>query len=74
MLRVYIDDFTPPIWQVDSGPDTPSQKFEKVISEAVGFFNYNLEADNIKEPKAWVEYPEGFLKIINKTALILQGR
>lgn len=70
MLRVYVDDFTPPIWEIDSGPGTESQKFEEVIATAVGIYKYNLLADNKKEPKAWVEYPDGKLKVINKTALI----
>ena len=70
MIRVYVDDFTPPIWEVDSGPRTPSQKFELVISESIGFFRYNLLADNNTEPKAWVEYPEGKLIVINNVAII----
>ncbi len=70
MLRVYIDSFVPPVWKVDSGSGTPSQKFETVIADSVGIFKYDLSADNIIDPKAWVEYPDGKLKIINQTALI----
>ena len=70
MLRVYIDDFIPPIWEVDAGPGTASRKFENVVAESVGVYKYDLSADNTNEPKAWVEYPDGELKIINHTALI----
>jgi len=70
MLRVYIDTFDPPIWEIDSGPGTASRKFETVIAESTGFFKYDLLADNKTNPKAWVEYPDGILKTINNTAII----
>ena len=70
MLRVYIDNFTPPIWEIDSGPGTPSRKFEKVIAEAIGIYKYDLTADNINTPKAWVEYPAAELTVINNIAIL----
>jgi hypothetical protein len=70
LLRVYVDDWNPPIWQIDSGPGTASRKFEKVITNAVGEFKYDLTANNTSEPKAWVEYPEAELKIFNTIALL----
>jgi len=70
VLRVYIDDFTPPIWEIDSGPGTASRKFERVISEAIGVYKYDLSANNIDQPKAWVEYPDAELTIVNNIAIL----
>ena len=70
MIRVYVDSFVPPIWEIDAGPGTASRKFENVIAEAVGEFKYDLAADNIKNPKAWVEFPDGKLKVVGHTAII----
>lgn len=70
MLRVYIDDFTPPIWEIDSGTGTASRKFEKVITEAIGVYKYDLDADNTTNPKAWVEYPAATLIVIGNIAIL----
>ena len=70
MLRVYIHDFTESPWVIDSGSGTASRKFEKVLSEAIGIFKYNLSADNTSDPKAWVEYPDADLIIVNRTAIL----
>lgn len=71
MIRVYVEDWTPPVWAVDTGPGTAQRRFEVVITETVGVFKYDLTADNKENPKAWVECPdEAILKIVNSTAIL----
>ena len=41
MYRVYIADFNPPIWEIDTGPGTASRRFEHVIAGAIGFYKYD---------------------------------
>lgn len=70
MYRLYIEDFTPPIWAIDTGPGTEQMRFEKVVWYAVGETKYDLNADNDLNPKCWLEFPDAELKIINTTAVL----
>jgi len=70
MYRVYIEDFNPPIWAIDDGNPDNQQRFEQVVWHCAGCTVYDLNADNVKNPKCWLEFPDATLKIINKTAVL----
>jgi len=70
MYRVYVEDFNPPIWAVDDGDSKNQRRFEQVVWYAVGCTKYDLTADNVKDPKCWLEFPDAELRIINNTAVL----
>lgn len=58
MLRVYIDSFenAPLIWSVDHGTKATEQTFRGVIFAGVnGHTNQNPQANNIDDPRCWIE-------------------
>jgi hypothetical protein len=71
-LRLYLDCFkgSVPVWQVDTGPGTLAVKVSEVaIRGAHGVTKHNLSADNLSEPKCWLEY-DGEVSIHQGIALI----
>lgn len=69
---MYLDCFegSVPVWQVDTGPATLAVKVsEVVIRGAHGVTKHNLTADNLSEPKCWLEY-DGEVSIHQGIALI----
>jgi hypothetical protein len=72
MYRLYVEDFTcEEVWAIDTGPETAMRRFKNVIvSNIIGVSKTDLLADNKKNPKAWIEYIDAELKIINNTAIL----
>lgn len=71
-LRLYLDCFEGkvPVWQVDNGPGTLAVKVSEVaIRGAHGVTKHNLTADNLSEPKCWLEY-DGVVSVHQGIALI----
>ncbi len=72
MIRLYLDCFEGDraIWQVDAGSGTMSFKVTEVqVRGAHGVTKQNLTADNLSEPKCWLEY-DGEVTIHQGIALI----
>lgn len=50
------------MWSVDSGPGTREWKFAEVtVARTRGVTRYDPKADNITQPRAWIEFPNGRL-------------
>lgn len=77
MIRLYFNSHAdaPLVWSVDEGPGTSEQKFAQVtVACTRGMTHYDPEADNITQPRAWIEYPKGRLVVTPcGAALILAG-
>lgn len=70
MYRVYIEDFTEPTWAVDGGDTSTAIYVNKVIIECFATTMHNPKADNISEPKFWIEVPYAKMQIVNKIAIL----
>lgn len=73
LLRVYLEDFVDgkAVWVVDEGDASTAKFFDCVCVHSFGITKSNLQADNKKEPRAWIEYRGSLeLKVINNTAVI----
>ena len=71
MYRVYIEDFScEEVWAIDTGPGTAMRRFKSVIAEVIGVYKADLKANNKEDPKAWIEYPNANLIIVNSTAIL----
>jgi len=60
--RLYLETLDPPVWAVDTGDASTALHFTDVIVSRPGSTNSNIEADNDKEPKAWIEFYDVELK------------
>jgi hypothetical protein len=60
--RLYVETTNPIVWAVDEGDSSTALHFSEVITSRPGSTNSNLEADNDKEPKAWIEFYDAELK------------
>lgn len=70
MHRVYLETFDPPLWGVDEGPDTKPDFVKKVIIEAHGSTELDTDADNKNNPKAWIQFQNAKLLVINDIAIL----
>lgn len=64
MIRLYFNSHAeaPLVWSVDEGPGTPEHKFAWVaVCRIQGVTKYNPAADNVSQPRAWIEFPRGRL-------------
>lgn len=71
-LRLYFSNLHPSegSWAVDTGDPWEAKYFEKVIIRITGITVFDCTQDNEYFPRAWLEFPDGKLKIINHTAVI----
>jgi|HubBroStandDraft_1064217.scaffolds.fasta_scaffold12576_7 hypothetical protein len=73
MLRVYLNRFeeAPLIWSVDRGTKATEQKFKQVIFAGVnGVTNWDLLANNVDDPRCWIEVFGGELAVDGDVATI----
>lgn len=72
MLRVYLNRFeeAPLIWSVDRGSKATERKFKQVFfSGAAGKTKCNLNANNVDEPKCWIEVI-GEMRVVGDYAIV----
>jgi hypothetical protein len=72
-MRVYLNRFedAPLIWSVDQGTKATEQRFAQVIFAGVnGVTNWNLLANNVDDPRCWIEVFGGTLTVENDVATI----
>lgn len=65
MVRLYFNSHAeaPQVWSADEGPGTPECKFAWiVVSRVGGITRYDPAADNVTQPRAWIEFPNAKLK------------
>ena len=73
MLRVYLNRFedAPLVWSVDRGTKATEQRFKCVVfGKADAVTRVNLDADNVTEPRCWVEVKGDMLAVVGTTALV----
>jgi hypothetical protein len=73
MMRVYLNCFedAPLIWSVDQGTKATEQKFRQVVFTGMsGVTNWNLLANNVDDPRCWIELDGGKLTIEGDVAVI----
>jgi len=77
VIRVYMNGFHEGdlIWSVDHGSiDTESKVRNVLIVGVTGTTRVNLDADNKREPKAWIEIQDARVQIANGIAIVRGDR
>ena len=72
MLRVYVDCTTPPVWSVDYGDISTEKHFDEVFVNCPGVTNHDTTADNVNNPKIWLEFYDAVLEEEDGIAYILK--
>lgn len=74
MLRVYLNRFedAPLIWSVDEGTKATERRFKNVhFVDVTGKTCANLTADNVNEPRCWLEIEQGEIdSVVDGVAII----
>ena len=71
--RCYFNNFdeTPFLWSVDRGDISTEIKVRDwILIGATARTRVNLQADNVNDPKAWVEVEASELEIVNEIAIL----
>ena len=63
MIRLYIDKMQKPLWSADYGDISTEVHLEEVFIDASGCTNSDLSADNINNPKVWLEFYDAELRV-----------
>ena len=72
-FRAYFNNFneTPFLWSVDQGDISTEIKVRDwILIGATARTRVNLQADNVNDPKAWVEVEASELEIVNEIAIL----
>lgn len=72
MLRIYLNNFeeSPLIWSVDRGSKATEQRFKQIFfSNAAGKTQINLQANNVDEPKCWIQVI-GEMRVVGQCAIV----
>jgi hypothetical protein len=70
---VYLNRFedAPLVWSVDRGTKATEQRFSSVILAKVdGVSRLNLDADNVSEPRCWIEVRSDMLAVMGSVAIV----
>jgi len=72
-FRAFFNNFneTPFLWSVDQGDISTEIKVRDwILIGATARTRVNLQADNVNDPKAWVEVEASELEIVNEIAIL----
>jgi len=68
MLRLYFNNHGDLPWSIDQGTIETEQHYKLVLIDgsAAGYTVYELTADNVQEPKAYIRFPSAKLIQVNE--------